>query len=185
MNTYQIVISRHIFMVSEQIYRENVDDRIQICRKEDILWFLLRWAELNLSYDLGFINELRMYPWVTGNGKLLPWRTRLNIALDAAQGRRHFCELPLVSYLSCKKIQLHPCLFDVCCGCLSGLEYLHTGCTPCIIHRDVRPPNILLTSRMVAKVAHFGFAKCTSKQDPTLKVYSFDVKGTAGYLDPE
>lgn len=121
----------------------------------------------------------------TGNGKLLPWRTRLNIALDAAQGVCNFRELPLVPYLSCNNIQLYPCLFVFCGGCSSGLDYLHTGCTPSVVHRDVRPANILLTSRMAAKVANFGFAKFTSEQDPNLLVYSFDVKGTAGYLDPE
>lgn len=38
---------------------------------------------------------------------------------------------------------------------------------------------------MTAKVANFSFAKFTSEQDPTLEIYSLDVKGTAGYLDPE
>jgi len=38
---------------------------------------------------------------------------------------------------------------------------------------------------MVAKVADFGFSKFTSEQDPKLQVYSADVKGSAGYLDPE
>ncbi|KAG0561392.1 hypothetical protein KC19_9G061400 [Ceratodon purpureus] len=67
----------------------------------------------------------------------------------------------------------------------SAIEYLHTDCNPSIIHRDVQPRNILLTRNMTAKLVDFAFAKFTSEQDPTLQVYSVDVKGTAGYLDPE
>lgn len=42
-----------------------------------------------------------------------------------------------------------------------GLEYLHVGCTPKIIHRDVKSANILLDNNMSGKLVGFGISRMT------------------------
>ncbi|AEC08196.1 Leucine-rich repeat protein kinase family protein [Arabidopsis thaliana] len=64
-----------------------------------------------------------------------------------------------------------------------GLEYLHTGCKPPMVHRDIKSTNILLDERFQAKLADFGLSRSFPTENETH--VSTVVAGTPGYLDPE
>ncbi|KAI6671829.1 hypothetical protein NL676_006714 [Syzygium grande] len=64
-----------------------------------------------------------------------------------------------------------------------GLEYLHNGCKPPIVHRDLKTSNILLNKDLQAKIADFGLSKAfVTENDSHI---STRPSGTPGYLDPE
>ncbi|XP_024525140.1 inactive protein kinase SELMODRAFT_444075-like isoform X2 [Selaginella moellendorffii] len=71
----------------------------------------------------------------------------------------------------------------VAIGAARGLRYLHEECrVGCIVHRDMRPNNILLTHDYEPMVGDFGLARW--QPDGELGVET-RVIGTFGYLAPE
>ena len=63
-----------------------------------------------------------------------------------------------------------------------ALSYLHEECGQCILHRDVKPSNVLLDSEFNAYLADFGLARLFDhdKMAPTMT-----CGGTPGYIAPE
>jgi serine/threonine-protein kinase len=61
-----------------------------------------------------------------------------------------------------------------------GLDYAHRNG---VIHRDVKPGNILLAEDGTVKIADFGIAKAMSEESSITQIGS--VVGTASYLAPE
>src|SRR3954464_149878 len=68
---------------------------------------------------------------------------------------------------------------DILTQACRGLDYAHRNG---VVHRDVKPGNLLVNTDGVVKLADFGIAKAAEDSDIT-KVGS--VLGTAAYLAPE
>lgn len=74
---------------------------------------------------------------------------------------------------------------DIAIDVAHAVTYLHMYTDHPIIHRDIKSSNILLTDNLRAKVADFGFARLAADAESGATHVSTQVKGTAGYLDPE
>jgi serine/threonine-protein kinase len=103
---------------------------------------------------------------------------------DEASGRQ-FIVMEHVEGESCAELlrdhgPMSPeAVVDICTQACRGLDYAHRNG---VVHRDVKPGNLLRNQEGVVKLADFGIAKATEDSDIT-RVGS--VIGTAAYLSPE
>jgi serine/threonine protein kinase len=81
-----------------------------------------------------------------------------------------------LAYLQSANVTKHGCLL-LCCApqvlqigldVAAGLAYLH----PAVLHRDLKPQNVLLDAQGRAKIADFGISRCMSV---VLLVFLFTV----------
>ncbi|KAL4298980.1 hypothetical protein HN51_049697 [Arachis hypogaea] len=80
---------------------------------------------------------------------------------------------------------------NIAVGIAHGLKYLHHDHTTPIVHRDIKPQNILLDDQMEPLISDFGtslyrnLAEHSYSQSHSWKKLSTYVVGTAGYIAPE
>ena len=74
---------------------------------------------------------------------------------------------------------------QICIEVACALHYLHIGLKNTIIHRSVKPSNILLDEKWEAKLGDLGLSKLSpsSLSKALIKIES-KVVGTYGYTDP-
>lgn len=72
--------------------------------------------------------------------------------------------------------------YSILSGVSAALSYLHEEWQQCILHRDVKPSNILLDDKFNAYLGDFGMARLV---DHNKIAHSTIVAGTMGYLAPE
>jgi serine/threonine-protein kinase len=101
------------------------------------------------------------------------------------ESTRHFIVMEYVDGPSCAEMLREHRTLDIddtvriVRDACHGLEYAHRAG---VVHRDVKPGNLLLTSDGILKLADFGIAKA-AEQTRITQVGS--VLGTAAYLSPE
>ena len=119
--------------------------------------------------SLGHENIVRVYDLLVIDGMRLlklEYVDGLNLAqvLEASAGR------PLA----------HEELLRVCEGIVRGLEYLHGRG---IVHRDVKPANVLLAADRTAKITDFGLARTV--HEARSRLTNQPSAGTLFYMSPQ
>ncbi|CAM0944555.1 unnamed protein product [Alopecurus aequalis] len=131
-------------------------------------------AELSIINLLRHRNLVKLVGWCHQNGVLLlVYDFMPNGSLD-----RHLFGGPESPVLTWE--QRYKIVADVA----SALNYLHHEYNQRVIHRDIKPNNIMLDSDFNARLGDFGLARAL-ETDKTSYTDKIGVPGTAGYIAPE
>ncbi len=127
----------------------------------------LHHANIAQVYDLGRIEE------------------HYFIAMEYVQGRDLRAVFDRLKRIK-RGVPLNMAVYIVAKAC-EGLDYAHRkkdaqGRPLNIVHRDISPPNILLSYEGDVKIVDFGIAKATKKLTQT---QAGILKGKFGYMSPE
>ncbi|XP_038989129.1 L-type lectin-domain containing receptor kinase IX.1-like [Phoenix dactylifera] len=100
--------------------------------------------------------------------------------------------LLVYEYMSNKSLDRHldsderlltwPERYEIASGLASALLYLHEEWEQCVVHRDVKPSNVMLDAGFNAKLGDFGLARLV---DHDSNMQTTIMAGTRGYIAPE
>ncbi|KAJ7962748.1 Receptor-like protein kinase [Quillaja saponaria] len=65
--------------------------------------------------------------------------------------------------------------FDIILDVSRGLEFLHLGCDPPVIHGDIKPGNVLLDAEYHGKISDFGLSRIKVEGDFGVDLFSQDL----------
>ncbi|CAJ2634015.1 unnamed protein product [Trifolium pratense] len=166
---YKAIIGRQVCAVKKLEFGRNKQKRLLITRNEIKVLRIIKHPNLikYVDYWIGKDYGLVLYEFME-NGSLYEILHEKKPA-------------PLTWNVRCK----------TAVGIAQGLAYLHYDCIPPIVHRDIKPKNILLDNNMEPVIADFGTALCkklfddSNSHSETRKMLSSHVVGTPGYIAPE
>lgn len=127
----------------------------------------LNHANVVQVFDIGVSNDTYFIVMEYVDG------VNLKTILEATRNRGHAASVPVAVYI----------MIEVC----KALSYAHEltdegGRSRGIVHRDVSPPNVLLSKRGEVKLVDFGLAKAVDQLEHTDPGV---IKGKFSYLSPE
>ena len=123
--------------------------------------------EAQAAANLAHPNIVQVFDWGEDNGSYF-------IVMEYVEGRS-------LSAMLRQSPRLHPTeAAEIAAKVAAGLAYAHRRG---VVHRDVKPGNILLTPAGEVKVTDFGIARAVNTEDSLTQVGS--VMGTAAYFSPE
>ncbi|XP_037455182.1 putative cysteine-rich receptor-like protein kinase 20 isoform X2 [Triticum dicoccoides] len=129
-------------------------------------------SELQLA-KLQHTNLIRLLGWcIHGEERILVYEFMQNSSLDHYISDRTKGQL-----LDWSK------RFKIITGLTEGLVYLHKGSMSCLVHRDLKPHNILLDYNMSPKITDFGSARTLSSD--VAEGHTSRLVGTSGYKAAE
>lgn len=151
--------------------------------------FLQRFKNCSPAGDKDFVHEVEMISSVR-HRNLVVLRGCCIASSGVAEGHQRmivYDYLPngsLHDYLfKSKKPSLDwPTRQKIAIGTARGIDYLHHGVQPAILHRDIKGGNILLDAHFNACLADFGLARFTPEGVTHI---STRAAGTFGYVAPE
>ncbi|KAK1619174.1 hypothetical protein QYE76_024691 [Lolium multiflorum] len=141
-------------------------------------------AELGAIDGTGHVNLVRLEGWCCSINNYMFWcmgRTNVELFLvyelvPNGNLHQHLYEKPeVLSWENRHKIVK---------GLCNALNYLHHQCAQYILHRDIKPGNILLDSEFNPKLGDFGLSRVAENNNVT-SVQTEAAAGTRRYMDPQ
>ncbi|EHA8589054.1 L-type lectin-domain containing receptor kinase IX.1 [Cocos nucifera] len=127
-------------------------------------------SEVKIISRLRHRHLVQLVGWCHGRGEfLLVYEFMPNGSLD-----QHL--------YSTERILTWAMRYKIALGLASALLYLHEEWEQCVVHRDVKPSNVMLDSTFSAKLGDFGLARLVDHDRGSQTTV---LAGTMGYLAPE
>ncbi|KAJ3685107.1 hypothetical protein LUZ61_014271 [Rhynchospora tenuis] len=127
-------------------------------------------SEVKIISQLRHRNLVSLVGWCHGHGEfLLVYELMHNGSLDTHLYHKD-------------AVLVWPLRHKIALGLGSALLYLHEECQQCVLHRDIKPNNVMLDSLFNAKLGDFGLARVIDHQAGAQTTIP---AGTMGYIAPE